>query len=96
EYLYNTSQLDSKDTIASVTELVLTHWNDLQREQASIIEEETEKQDYCLRRVFKGFDLNYNFTEWIRDKSSIPQETDTTYQLLDLSNLEQDQTAFPT
>ncbi|CAF4347590.1 unnamed protein product, partial [Rotaria magnacalcarata] len=55
-----------------------------------------EKQDYCLRRVFKGFDLNYNFTEWIRDKSSIPQETDTTYQLLDLSNLEQDQTAFPT
>ncbi|CAF3346877.1 unnamed protein product [Rotaria socialis] len=96
EYLYNTSQIDSKDTIASVTKLVLTHWNDLQREQASIVEEENEKQDYCLRRVFKGFDLNYNFTEWIRDKSIAPQETDTTDQLLDLSNLEQDQTAFPT
>ncbi|CAF4076194.1 unnamed protein product, partial [Rotaria sp. Silwood2] len=103
ENLIHTLEIDTNDQMATIGELLLTLWNDFQTSKPLIVETEIKddtsldkKENIWFHHATDEFDLNYIFAEWIRDKSIATQETDTTYQLFDLSKSEQEQTITAT
>ncbi|CAF3228303.1 unnamed protein product [Rotaria sp. Silwood2] len=101
ENLINTLEIDIDEQMVSIGELVLALWSDLQTSESSVIEREikddtspNQKEKTWFRREIDEFNLNYSFAEWIRDKSTTTQVTDTAtaYQLFDLNKAEQEQT----
>ncbi|CAF3541029.1 unnamed protein product [Rotaria sordida] len=104
ENLINTLEIDTDDQIVTIGELVLTLWNELQTTKSLIVErdftnnissDQKEKKTW-FHRTMDEFNLNYNFTEWILDKSTTTKETDTTHQLFDLNKSEQEQIIITT
>ncbi|CAF3688992.1 unnamed protein product [Rotaria sp. Silwood1] len=99
ENLLNTLEIDTDNQIVTICELILALWNELQISKPLVVERDIandtssdqKKEKTWFHRTIDEFCLNYNFTEWIRDKSTIMKETDTTYQLFDLNKSEQEQ-----
>ncbi|CAF3009938.1 unnamed protein product [Rotaria sp. Silwood2] len=84
------SQFDTEEKITALAEILLIHWNDIQT-----LSVPSSGKDWFYETIHH-LNFNENFSEWIRDKSNIIEQTDLTYQLFDLNQSIDEQTKITT
>ncbi|CAF1326834.1 unnamed protein product [Rotaria magnacalcarata] len=91
ENLINASTMDTEDRYATIYELMLTHWNDLQTLESATVKRKIENEK-SIHSVTDEVELNSCFNAWIRDKSTATIMNANNYQVFDLNKSEEEQT----
>ncbi|CAF5080789.1 unnamed protein product, partial [Rotaria sp. Silwood1] len=71
--------------VINLAEILLIHWNDIQILSSSI-----SINKNWFHQIIDYLNIEKNFTEWIQDKSQIIEQTDLTYQLIDINQSNQE------
>ncbi|CAF3487428.1 unnamed protein product [Rotaria sp. Silwood1] len=80
---FNSGSIQNK--VINLAEILLIHWNDIQILSSSI-----SINKNWFHQIIDYLNIEKNFTEWIQDKSQIIEQTDLTYQLIDINQSNQE------